>query len=883
MKFRCERDVLVEALGTAGRAVADRGGALPVLSGIRARAHGQRAATDRQRPRPDDPRVESTVPASPTASVVLPARLAADIVRALAARRGRGRHRRRRGAHHRRAASQFAVPHPAGRRVPAAARAGRRRRSTLPAADVRGRRCARWCRPRAPTRPGRSSPACCSPPRTTACGWSPPTRTAWRCATCRARRCCAEGQQVLVPSRALRELTAAAGGRRRRSTLRLGERDATFEVGSIRLTTRLIEGEFPNYRGLIPQSYPNRLTVGREPLLDAVRRVKLLAREATPVRMVMRSRRARARRPSPRTSARPHEELDAKYEGTELTVAFNPEYLLAGIEVTPGDEVVARDPRRAEAGGDPLVGGRRLPVPADAGAGAVSSRGAASARLWLTDFRNYADADARARRRAHRRSSAPTARARRTCSRRSAYLATLDRFRGAPTEALVRDGRRPRRGAGRGRARRRPRAADRGRAASRGGRNRVQVNRQRLQRARDLLGALRVSVFSPDDLALVKGGPAERRRYLDDTLVALHPQLRRAALRARADPAPAQRAAEAGRRPADARRVALTLDVWDAKLADVGRGAWRGARAELRRPSCEPLRRRGVRRRRRRRRPTIARRATSRRGGERAWPRRSPTARTRRPAPRRHLGGPAPRRAATSCSPACRHAPTRRRASSARWRWRCASPRTRVVTDDIGDAAGAAARRRVLRARPRRAATRCCATSRRARCVLTTAGAPARRGAEPDLRPAASSSGTGACRAMSDRSDEPRPLGDEPRRRSCAALRGAGCSAPCATACFGRWDRRWSATPVAAHARPGCRSTAGGSSSRSTTRPGHPVALPRAATSCERLRGRRSVPARSVRSRSASGRSRTAATATCGSGPRTRLRCHTPLVDWTPS
>ena len=56
------------------------------------------------------------------------------------------------------------------------------------------------------------------------------------------------------------------------------------------------------------------------------------------------------------------------------------------------------------------------------------------------------------------------------------------------------------------------------------GRNRVQVNRQPLRRARDLLGALRVTVFSPDDLALVKGGPGERRRYLDDTLVAVHPR-----------------------------------------------------------------------------------------------------------------------------------------------------------------------------------------------------------------------------------------------------------------------------------------------------------------------------------------------------------------------
>ena len=45
-----------------------------------------------------------------------------------------------------------------------------------------------------------------------------------------------------------------------------------------------------------------------------------------------------------------HEELDAKYEGAELTVAFNPEYLLDGIEVTPGRRGHPRDRRRAEAG-----------------------------------------------------------------------------------------------------------------------------------------------------------------------------------------------------------------------------------------------------------------------------------------------------------------------------------------------------------------------------------------------------------------------------------------------------------------------------------------------------------------------------------------------------
>jgi DNA polymerase-3 subunit beta len=143
---------------------------------------------------------------------------------------------------------------------------------------------------------------------------------------------------VLVPSKALSELSRALGGADE-IVLRLGDRDASFEVGDTRLTTRLIEGEFPNYRGLIPSSYPNRLTVGREPLLDAVRRVRLMAREATPVRLSMRPDGLELLAVT-QDVGQAHEELDAKYEGSELTVAFNPEYLAQGVEVTPGDEVV---------------------------------------------------------------------------------------------------------------------------------------------------------------------------------------------------------------------------------------------------------------------------------------------------------------------------------------------------------------------------------------------------------------------------------------------------------------------------------------------------------------------------------------------------------------
>ena len=148
----------------------------------------------------------------------------------------------------------------------------------------------------------------------------------------------AEGQSVLVPSRALKELERLLGTAEE-ITLRLGEREATFEVAGVRLTTRLIEGEFPNYRGLIPASHPNRLTVNREALVEAVRRVKLLAREPnTPVRLAM-SAEGLELVAITQDVGQAHEQLDATYEGEELTVAFNPEYLLAGVDVTPGDEI----------------------------------------------------------------------------------------------------------------------------------------------------------------------------------------------------------------------------------------------------------------------------------------------------------------------------------------------------------------------------------------------------------------------------------------------------------------------------------------------------------------------------------------------------------------
>jgi DNA replication and repair protein RecF len=188
-------------------------------------------------------------------------------------------------------------------------------------------------------------------------------------------------------------------------------------------------------------------------------------------------------------------------------------------------------------------------------------------RLWLTDVRSYPSLDVEfgdglcA-------VLGPNGVGKSNLLEAVGYLATLESFRGAPNEAIVR------RGA--------DRAVVRGSVLDDGreqlieaelhagaGRNRVLVNRQRLTRRRDLLGAFRVTVFSPDDLALIKEGPALRRGYLDRLLVSLDP--RNDQVRADLERAIRQRNAllrQTHGRLDDA--AALTLEVWDTKLVAAG-------------------------------------------------------------------------------------------------------------------------------------------------------------------------------------------------------------------------------------------------------------------------------------------------------------------------
>jgi DNA polymerase III subunit beta len=332
VKFRCERDVLVEALATAQRATSNRA-TLPVLSGLRLSL-----ADDQLRLTGSDLDLTITteiqVSGDDDGVAVLPAKFAVDIVRSLeggaveietdgdAARISGGRSNFRL---HSIPADEFPnLVEPAGEKV------------VLTAADLAdGLRQVVKAASRDESRPILTGVLLAAEGQ----GLRMVSTDSYRLAVrdLPGTTALREGQTVLVPSKALDELSRVLHDATE-VTLVLGERDASFQIGSFHLTTRLIEGEFPNYRGLIPASQSNRLVVDRQGLLEAVRRVRLMARENSPVRLTMSSGQLELRAVT-LDVGEASEQLDASYDGDELTVAFNPEYLVDGLEVTPGDEI----------------------------------------------------------------------------------------------------------------------------------------------------------------------------------------------------------------------------------------------------------------------------------------------------------------------------------------------------------------------------------------------------------------------------------------------------------------------------------------------------------------------------------------------------------------
>lgn len=142
----------------------------------------------------------------------------------------------------------------------------------------------------------------------------------------------------LVPARGLRELPRTVGAAK--VTARLGDREAVFasERGTLRL--RLIEGAFPKYRSLLPESYPNHVVVEKDDVMEALGRVSLVAEDHIPVRLKLTQGGVEVTVTRQDVGGEA-EHIKGEYAGTdeEVSVAFNPRYLADGVGAVAGNRV----------------------------------------------------------------------------------------------------------------------------------------------------------------------------------------------------------------------------------------------------------------------------------------------------------------------------------------------------------------------------------------------------------------------------------------------------------------------------------------------------------------------------------------------------------------
>jgi DNA polymerase III subunit beta len=155
----------------------------------------------------------------------------------------------------------------------------------------------------------------------------------------------ADRKRVVVPARALGELGRALQGTSGEVVATVKDNLVSFAIdptgeasGRSLIGSRFIEGEFPNYGQLIPEGYQNSLTVDREALLDVSRRVGLLAQNNLPVKLRLDAElEISAHTPD---VGEGQEVLDAEYQGERLVIAFNPHFLNDGASAIQNQRLV---------------------------------------------------------------------------------------------------------------------------------------------------------------------------------------------------------------------------------------------------------------------------------------------------------------------------------------------------------------------------------------------------------------------------------------------------------------------------------------------------------------------------------------------------------------
>ncbi len=143
--------------------------------------------------------------------------------------------------------------------------------------------------------------------------------------------------EAIVPARALQELARIGQGA---SEIELGlhENQVVFGVDGTWLTTRRIDGQFPNYNQLVPETFEHEVRMPREELLDVVRRASVMAQRNSPLRLRFESGELTV---AARTQdvGEASESMPVPFSGEPLEIGFNADFLRDGVESVTDDEV----------------------------------------------------------------------------------------------------------------------------------------------------------------------------------------------------------------------------------------------------------------------------------------------------------------------------------------------------------------------------------------------------------------------------------------------------------------------------------------------------------------------------------------------------------------
>jgi DNA polymerase III subunit beta len=147
-----------------------------------------------------------------------------------------------------------------------------------------------------------------------------------------------------VPARALQELVrivpAPVGEEQATLTVGVRANQIVFQAGGAVLSSRLIDGQFPNFRQLLPDTYEHELRIAGDELTDVVRRISLLAQKNAPLRLAFREGEVTVSAQTPDVGEA-SETLPIAFTGEPFEIGFNPEFLRDGLEsVATGDLVL---------------------------------------------------------------------------------------------------------------------------------------------------------------------------------------------------------------------------------------------------------------------------------------------------------------------------------------------------------------------------------------------------------------------------------------------------------------------------------------------------------------------------------------------------------------